>query len=264
MNTVQAIKRVASAAALSSLLFAGSSANAALVTQLIHFDDATNGWKWYSDVDRNFLFTPTNLASGQCADSTDGGNGSCVHEGPGQNGLAPLMTRPTNGSTLQGSSNQPPDASGDLLKFTLDSFYFFLDGNGTGAENAISVKGSNLASYTFQVGGNYDLLGAPDVTFYSGANAGGLAGDLMKNTGYIVSFGDLFKDVTWIEFYAPASANSRLDCVVATFDGTTTEPKSSFKGGCGGGSEVAEPGTVALLGLGVLGLVGMARRRKLS
>lgn len=264
MNTLQAIKRVASAAALSSLLFVGSSANAALVTQLIHFDDAGNGWSWYSDADRNFLFDPTNFQSATlCADSTNGGNGNCVIEGKGKNGQLPRMTRPTDGTTLQGSPNKAPDASGPLLTFTLDSFYFLLTGNGEGAENAISVKGSNSnVTYTFQLGGNYDAAGMPDVTFYEGANAGDLAGNLAKNTGYIVSFGDLFKDVTWIQFSAPDTAQLRLDCMVATFDGTTSEPKSGFSGACGGGGQVPEPGTLALLGLGMLGALALSRRRR--
>ena len=28
------------------------------VTQLIHFDDANNGWKWYSDADLQFSVRP--------------------------------------------------------------------------------------------------------------------------------------------------------------------------------------------------------------
>jgi len=258
MNTRQRIKHLASSALVASLLAFSSSPQAALVTQLIHFDDATNGWKWYSDADRNFLFDPTNLQSSvQCADSTNGGNGSCVIEGT--QGVLPRMTRPETGPQSQGSTNQDPVVSG-LLTFTLDAFYFLLTGNGTGAENAITVSGSNGASYTFQLGSNYNALGAPDVTFYEGASAGSLAGDLVKNTGYIATFGTLFSDVTWIQFSAPTTAQVRLDCVVATFDGTTTQPQSSFSGGCGA-SQVPEPGTVALLGLGLLGLMALARRK---
>ena len=149
------------------LMSAPMAANADTVTQLIHFDDANNGWKWYSDVDKNFLFDPTNLQSSvQCADSTNGGNGSCVIEGT--QGALPLMTRPEFGPQSQGSASQDPVVRGTDQLFTLDSFYFLLTGNGTGAANAITVT-SSTASFTFQLGGTY--AGGPDVTFYEDVNA---------------------------------------------------------------------------------------------
>lgn len=258
MNTARRIKLLGSSLLTAALMAFGSPSQAALVTQLIHFDDASNGWKWYSDVDGNFLFNPTNLQSPvQCADSTNGGNGSCVIEGT--QGSLPRMTRPATGPQSQGSPNQDPNVSG-ALAFTLDSFYFLLTGNGTGAQNAISVLGSNGASFTFQLGSNYNALGAPDVTFYDG---GGLAGDLVKNTSYVATFGDLFSGVTWIQFSAPTTAQVRLDCVVATFDGTTTQPQSSFGGGCGS-SQVPEPGVLVLLAAGLIavGFASGTRRRR--
>ncbi|HOM14265.1 MAG TPA: hypothetical protein PLB41_13205 [Rubrivivax sp.] len=269
------IKSRFAAALAAGVLAVPMAASAAVVTQLIHFDDANNGWKWYSTADRNFLFDPTNLQSStQCADSTNGGNGSCVIEGT--QGVLPLMTRPTTGTTLQGSASSNPDPSGPNLSFTLDSFYFLLTGNGTGSSNAITVTGgtgqtpglSVVHTYTFALGTNWDGAPAPDVTFYEGANAGSAAGNLVKDTGYIASFSTLFQNVTWIQFSAPTTAEVRLDCVVATFDGSTTEPlkpgttcgiggSNGTSGASGANGTVPAPGSGSLV-LVALGLMGAA------
>ena len=261
---------------VAAVLAFSSSANAGLVTQLIHFDDASNGDKWYSDVDKNFLFDPTNLQSSSlCADSTDGGNGSCVIEGT--QGVLPQMTRPETGPQSQGSTNQDPIVSGDNLAFTLDSFYFLLTGKGRGSANAITVEGYTgvtlVDSFTFELDGIYagPIATDPVVTFYEGTNAGNAAGALVKDTGYIVTFGDLFKDVTSIQFSAPTTAQVRLDCVVATFDGTTSEPLSGFTNGCGISSDpgpgpgpgVPVPAPLALFGLGGL-ILGWSMKRSKS
>jgi hypothetical protein len=276
MSRMSTVKLRLATALAAAALAAPMAASAALVTQLIHFDDASNGWKWYSDKDLNFLFDPTNLQSSTlCANSTNGGNGSCVIEGT--QGALPKMTRPKTGPQSQGDTNSAPAVTG-ADPFTLDAFYFLLNGEGgrdkdTGAGlNAITVAGSNGTSFTFKLGSNWDAGGAPDVRFYEGANAGALAGDLVKDTGYIVTFGDLFKDVTWIQFSAPSTAQVRLDCVVATFEGTTTEPHKGFGkgefcgigtngGGGGGGGNAPEPASLALVGLGLLGAAAVRRRR---
>lgn len=293
MSTVKLRLVTALAAAA---LAAPMAASAALVTQLIHFDDASNGWKWYSDKDNNFLFNPTNLSSSaSCADPAITGpgvgtNGTCVLES--NNGPLPKMTRPefgpnVDGSPSQGSSNKDPEVSGDNLLFTLDAFYFQFDGlggNGNGnnsslpaGANVLTVEGSNGKTFTFKLGSTYSgpITTGPVITFYEGSNAGNPAGALAEQIGYVVSFGELFKDVTWIQFTGAETAQTRVDCVVATFDGTTTEPHKGFDkgefcgigtnggggGGGGGGGNAPEPASLALVGLGLLG-AAVARRRR--
>lgn len=266
------------AALAAGLLAVPMAASAAIVTQLIHFDDANNGWGWYSDKDRNFLFNPTNLQSGNCALSTAGGNGSCVIE-PNQ-GVLPLMTRPTNWGTApaaglafgdNGPNKQPSNYGiSGKASFTLNSFYFFLDGNGSAGENAITVTDNDGTTFDFLLGGTYTgpIGTSPVVTLYTPPGVGGAAGALDNQIGYIVNFGDLFKDVTEIQFSSAGSAQVRLDCIVATFDGSTTEGlKPGTTCGLGNGgpppTDLPEPGTLGLLSLALLGL-GVAGRRRLN
>ena len=53
MKQTKVFHRVAGTLLAIVTLACGSWANADPVTQLIHFDDANNGWKWYSDVDNS-------------------------------------------------------------------------------------------------------------------------------------------------------------------------------------------------------------------
>lgn len=244
MHLLKVLKLAAVSAV--TLLGAGT-VHAATVTQLIHFDDAKNGAKSYSDVDKNFLFDPTNLQSSVlCADTTEAsGNGSCLIEG--KQGVMPTMTR----------------LSGDGT-FSLDGFYFLLTGKGTGSENAITATAYSLTNVllgavTFQLGGIYG-----EVTQYLD---GAAAGPLVKNTGYLADLTGLsqFQNVGKITFSAATSAQVRLDCVVATFDGATTEPLSSFNQGCGAGETTPPPVPLPAAGwLMLAGLAGLAavRRRK--
>lgn len=235
--------------AAGALALSASYASATTVTQLIHFDDANNGQKTYTTADGNFHFDPTNLQSSSlCADSTSGGNGSCLIEG--KQGVLPMMTRLTGNGV-----------------FSLDSFYFLLTGKGTGASNAITATAFNgmsqTASVTFHLGA---LFG--NVTNYSDGLA---AGSLVKNTGYVADLTSIagFKDITKVQFSAALSAQVRLDCISTTFVGSTSEPKSGFKNGCGlgdddgggGGGTIPLPAGLPLL-LTAFGAFGLLRARK--
>ncbi|MEP2027862.1 MAG: VPLPA-CTERM sorting domain-containing protein [Paracoccaceae bacterium] len=227
----------AATVAIATSIVAGS-AGAATVTQLVHFDDAKNGAKDYTTSDGNFFFAPTNFQSSTlCADSTNGGNGSCLIEN--NQSILPKMTRLTGDNS-----------------FSLDSFYFLLTGKGTGASNAITVSdGTN--TQTYQLGTSYS-----SISNYVGGTA---AGTLVKNTGYVADIKSLtgFKNITSIQFSAASTAQVRLDCVVASFDGSTTEPLSGFTQGCGGPgvSVVPVPASLPLLLTVLVGGGAFMRRR---
>lgn len=199
-----------------SMLVGGTASAATMVTQLIHFDDIQgNGGTSYTTMDGNFLFTPTNFQSGNCADSTTNGNGSCVIEAGAQGqrqGELPLMTRLT----------------GDKL-FSLDSFYFFFSGNGTG--NSITVTSSAAAPNNFKT----FALGTTYTNIFDYATGLLVTGNLVHNTAYIADMSSFteFDNIVSVKFSASEDAQVRIDCVVATFDGVTDEPLSGFKKGCG-------------------------------
>ena len=239
------IKSLIGAAALVAF---GAAANATTVTQLIHFDDTNNGAKSYTTADTNFHFTPTNFQSSSlCADSVSGGNGSCLIEG--KQGVLPMMTRLT----------------GDGV-FSLDSFYFLLTGKGTGSSNAITATAFDAGGQTGSVTFHLDALFANVSNYIDGTPAG----NLVKNTGYVADLTSVlgFQDITKVQFSAATSAQVRLDCVVSSFSGSTSEPLSGFKSGCGVGDDptggtIPLPAGLPLL-LTALGLGGMLRLRTRS
>lgn len=96
---------------------------------------------------------------------------------------------------------------------------------------------------------------------------------LVKGTGYIADVSALtgFDNVATVQFSASSTAQVRLDCIVASFDGTTSEPLAGFSNKCGvgggggtGPSVVPLPAGFALLltGLGAVGLLGRRKARK--
>lgn len=226
-----------------------------LVEQLIHFDDAKNGAKTYTTADGNFFFDPTNLQSGQCAESTNGGNGSCLIEAGNSegNGTLTTMVRKT----------------GDKL-FSLVSFYFVLDGKGgkecvstakkpcTPSINTLFLSSDTGDTDEYTVGGTYTNL----INYETGL----AATKLEKNTAYIATFTSLFNNIKSLTFSGTESAQIRVDCIVAEFNGSTTEPLSAFDNGCDGGgggvtTPVPVPAGLPLL-LSGLALAGVVARRK--
>ncbi len=230
------LKNVRNVVAAMGLVFAASSASA--VTQLIHFDDANNGAPTYTTADGNFFFNPTNLASGNCADSTNGGNGSCVHEVG--NGVVTDMTRLTGDNT-----------------FSLLSFYVSVQG--TGSTNYFSIFDGTI-THQFDFGTTYaNMTNYPDGT---------AAGAISQNGKYIVDVSGLsgFDDITKVTWAASSTARVRIDCIAVSFDGTTTDPydantQCGLDGGGGGGTGLVPlPAGLPLL-LSALGIVGIVRRR---
>lgn len=263
------IRGLAVAAASAVALLSASGASASTVTQLIHFDDIGNGPglnpivdDTYTTRDSNFSFTPVNEQSSiQCAPKVDEGdaagdlansaNGKCVIE------------------TRQGSLIDMTRNTGDGT-FSLDSFYGYFTGSGTG--QFITVTGYDAMdmetdSFSFIVGMTYDnvygfspndfILEDPPQTLAFGE-------------GYIfdVSSFDFLDGVSRVSFTTSSNSQFRVDCVVATFSGTTSEPRSGFDAACGLGDDPGNPEVVPLpaagwmLIAGVGGLLAMKRRRK--
>lgn len=215
-----------------------SAASASTVTQLIHFDDATNGDSTYTTFDGNFFFSPTNLASGNCAaDTNPPGNGSCVHEVG--NGVVSDMTRLTGDKT-----------------FSLLSFYVSVQGQGN--TNYFKIDDGTV-SHQFDFNSTY-----ANMTDYPSGTA---AGAISQNGKYIVDVSGLsgFDDISKVTFSASATARIRIDCVVASFDGTTTDPYDP-KTSCGlagdpPGGVIPLPAGLPLL-LSAIGIGGLMSRRK--
>lgn len=236
-------KQLIPAVAALALSFMAGGTSAATVTQLIHFDDASNGDSSYTTADGNFYFTPTNLASGNCAaDTNPPGNGSCVHEYG--NGIVTDMTRLTGN---------------DDKAFSLLSFYVSVQGQGN--TNFFKITDSDGVWHQYDFGSTYANM--------SDYPSGAAAGSISQNGKYIVDVSSLtgFDDITKVTWSASSTARIRIDCVVASFEGTTTDPYDSNTQ-CGLQDPNDPPGGVIPLPAGLplmlsaLGIGGLIARRK--
>lgn len=252
--------------------------SAATVTQLIHFDDR-KGSGDYTTQDGNFSFDPANMQSSTlCADTTESsGNGDCVIES--SNGVLTTMTR--NLDTLAAAvayddkSALPEETAdrnvADNKFFMLDSFYMLFTGTGADPNwfmvEAFDGAGASLGFEQYQI----NSTAYTNVSYYNTGLSTGL--DLLvKGVGYVFDMtgiaafqGNNLAKVTWS---ASTSAQLRLDCVVNSFDGSTSEPLSGFTGGCGldDGGGTGGPPPVPLpaglpLMLSALGIVAVVRRK---
>ena len=184
------------AAGLVASVMAASSAQAVTVTTIIDFDNPSvpGGGSGY-EVD-GYLFTDLNVQnSTQCA------TGRCVQEETGQ-GLITTITR------VDGEA------------FTLDEFYFSLQGNGQMATNSVSVE-SGPVSFAYALG-DTDADGAANglISLYDNANntIGGLLGvGVIDNSmgangpNYVVQYTNEFVGVTSVSFFGALTANTRID-----------------------------------------------------
>lgn len=217
MKTTIAV--VMAASVMSLVSYAGHASTVSTAqTQIIDFDDVpNNGVGSYTTADGQFFFAGTNFqSSSQCADSSTGGNGSCLIEARSNGG---------NASDAVTTLTRLTDADN---AFTLTSFYFVLtgnvgngSGNGNGSSNRgggpsaspgqfLQVVGSNGATQQFDLGTVYDnIVGYED---------GAAAGALQAGVAYVATFTDLFADVTSIRWIGSQGGNLRLDCVGVAYD----------------------------------------------
>lgn len=271
----QKLRSLTVAAASAVALLCASGASAATVTQLIHFDDASNPGGnptvggVYTTMDDNFSFDPANTQnSSLCADATSAAtsnNGICLKEaGAGPNNSNSSLT------TMTRNDLTPLDQIDNTL-FSLDSFYMLFTGRGDDPNffelSAVDALGNIVAGTTQK----YQISTAAAPIAYSNVtieNTTTTPAFLTFGVGYFfdVSSFLIYDNVAGIRWVGSSSAQLRLDCVVATFDGTTTEPLSSFSNGCGTGdpggfTPVPVPASLPLLA-GGLGLAGWVLRRK--
>lgn len=243
------------------------------------FDNAGNGDKYYSNAE--LLFALTNFTSGNCAPA-ESGNGSCLNEKNGGQGIISTVSRPADLSGVlqeldDAKQKDYPDvlqsvSSTELKAFTLVSFWFQLLGNGKNDEgpNAITVVNTGgqpdplypdqttapnaTSSFTYEEGQIY----ANVVNFKTG-----LSEKIDKNNkdGYVATFTTEFANVLSVSWYNKTSANIRVDCVKTSYDGGS----DVYSKACG--FEPTPPAVVpvpaaGLLLVGGLGALAAIRRRK--
>jgi hypothetical protein len=88
----------------------------------------------------------------------------------------------------------------------------------------------------------------------------------VKNTGYLVDLSGVlaFLSIDTVKFTAAGTASVRADCMVTSFNGSTTEPyPGAFAAGCGLENGVVIPLPLPILMLlGGIGALGIASRRR--
>ena len=245
--------------------FALSGTAASAATQLIHFDELPNNSPQdpYFDPDNNFQLDVVDPADGSvnfsssanCADPIDGvsGNGSCVVEM--DQGTVWELTHDADASGEVGAYGED--------EFDLLGFYFHLQGGSpnNASNNFVEIENNDgdTLRWTFMDALNTDLITRED-----GDPIDSLV-DVDNNTGYFVDLTGLadWEDILWVTWTNGTAGHTRVDCIVVSFDGETSQPYDGSTG-CGLGTPpdpIPLPAAGWLLIAGLGGLAAMKRRK---